>query len=275
MSPMREKFARDLRPRGRLPTLENAINAVQKLLDSNKSILSRCHQAFDTSENKLSRKVLLTKRVFDYVKSNHVDGKLLFTTTPEYSEKEFNIEPLIKLPPELAILHPKRIKYGLIDYESLFKMSSALDDSSNIRISYLANLKHQLMLVQSCLNSIEMWWNESPTNLCFLESIFGADAVHSAEVLKNKDPLCRKCCRHYSFHLGNSKLCSKRWPGGNFLFQRSRALPLKVFFTSYSVVDKFDLFDENERAQLVRLVTFVSHNVPLSVKSRPVVNQNQ
>ena len=315
MSPMREKFAKDLRPHGRLPNLENVISSIQKLLESNKLVSTHCLQAIDPFENKLStRKVLLTKREFEYVRTHHVDGKLLFTTTPEYSEKEFDITPLIKLPPELAILHPKRSKSGLIDFESLFEMSSVLH--GDILISFLANLKKQLILVQTCLNDIENWWNEVPTNLSFMESIFGAGVVKEAQELKAKDPLCENCRCHFSCHeqffnphsgafgastTSYSYLCRinrfssqpvQSWPDFNNLFnsqpvqssfgsnvrtnqlsmtqfpsssqrrekfKHSAYLPLKSFVTSTKIDDRFNIFDENERARLLKLVRFVSH----------------
>ena len=309
MSQMRERFAKGLRPTGRLPTVENVISSIQELLDSNKTVLDRCQQAIHTFENKsIFCKVLLTKPKFEYIRSHHTDGKLLFTTTPEYSEKEFNIEPLIKLPSELDILNPKRIKYGLIDYESLFKMSSVLDDSSDIRISYLIKLKNHLLLIQSCLNDIENWWNEDQTNLSFLESIFGAGVVKEAEAIKTKDPLCENCHCHFSCHqrfsqptafgaspygatTSTSFFCNinqyYNQPvqsglfappsfGPNLLgaqvhqqysssspyhktFTRSASLPLKSFVTSTKIDDCFNLFDESERARLVKLVTFLSH----------------
>ena len=264
---MREKIAKDLRPQGRLPSLSSVISSIQELLDSNKTVLSSCEQAFSTNKNVMkSCKALLRKPVFDKVESYQVDGKLLFASTPDYSEMEFDIEPLVKLPSELAILRTTRIKSGLIDYESLFKMSSALDDSSGIRISFLINLKNQLLLVQSCLNSIEKWWNDSPTNLCFVNSIFGNDTVAQAEAMKIVDPLCKNCSCFYRSHIsrifsGSTSYSCPIRPDYRHMtvFKRSATLPLRVFDTSIKIEDSFNLFDENERAKLVKLVTFLSH----------------
>ena len=262
ITPMREKFATDLRPNGRLPNLNSITAVIQKLLDSNSKLMKLCQGAIENEGQKLNPSTLVTRRDFDLIRTRDLydeSGKaiVMFTANPKYEEKEFDILPLIQLPPELqGIFHTKTHKSGLIQYDSLFEMSSVLHDS--IIVSYLVNLKNHLVSVESCLKSIHEWLSKPATSLSFVERAFGDGTVKAAEHERKTNPFCINCGwqhkKHSKDRYGN--LCCKNMRDP---FKRSNLLEIKRVYTSTKIDHSFNITDVNQRARLLKLIEFVCH----------------
>lgn len=140
ITPLRENLAKVLRPKGRLPSVENLTVSIQKLLETNSKLMEDCRHAIEQDGQKLKPSTLVTRRDFDTIQTLcAVDGSgkgfVMFKAYP----------PLIQLPPELAILYIETDKSGLIKYDALFEMTYALHDS--VMLSYLANLKNHLITI--------------------------------------------------------------------------------------------------------------------------------
>ena len=275
ITPIREKLAKMLRPKGRLPNLENLTAAIQELLESINKLMKDCQSAIEHDGQKLMTSTLVTRRDFDTVQTQcAVDesgkGFVMFKAYPKYEEKEFDITPLIKLPPELAILYVETLKSGFIKYDSLFQISYALHDS--VMLSYLANLKNHLAVVESCLKDIHKWLSEPATTLSFIEHTFGVVSVKACEYVRKFDPFCSNCGYKYKMHSsqwshwspwqnGGStqmKYCPDRL-GTNQAYKRCNALEVKRFYTESKINESFTLSDKHQRARLLKLIEFVSY----------------
>ena len=262
ITPVREKFAKELRPKGRLPHLSNVTAAIQKELDTIRTFMRYCKQAIEHGDQKLLSSTLITRRDFDVVQAKYGfvgSGKrcVVFRSIPNYEEEEFDITPLIKLPPELAdIFCTKTHKSGLIEYDALFEMSYVLHDS--ILIPFLANLKNHLLDVKSCLFEIHEWLSKPATNMPFIEQAFGVGTVELAERIAKTNPVCARCGHRYKSHNSSCRYNSV-CPGAKLQFKRSSALNLKLFYTDSRINESFTLSDRNQRAKLLKLIQFISH----------------
>ena len=254
VSQARDKIAKRLRPKGRLPYLNNLVNAVEELLDANLRILERCKQAIDTDGQKLVPYSVFTKRTFKYVKSRSVGGKAQFIAYPEFSEMIFDITPLIKLPSKLAIVPHETFQSGLIKYEVLFESSLLLHD--NVLVPFLSKLKGHLGLVQASLNKIDEWLSQSVTNVNLLEAVFGIGAVKKAEQQYRENPLCRNC--FYSFKSHNRRGSYTACKDGSTRYKRSRAFLLKEYVTTRKIKHTYSLYDAVDEENLLKLTRDLS-----------------
>jgi hypothetical protein len=250
-----------LKPKGRLASLDNSIDAVKKLIHVIQIKLRRCVPSIETYGQKLSHQAIVTKRTFGEVKTLYVDGRIQFHAYPYCTdEKEFDISALIELPAELKIVHCTTSKSGLINYNDVFEKSLLLHDS--VLQPFMACFKCHLISVQACLTSIEEWLNATETNQRFLESTFGYGVVKASLRKSTKDPICGNCRSCFKQHQAAPYLqtSSSRFlcPVGMKFFKRSDALLLKEFTTSCQVNDSFDLFNNADRVRLSGLVNFVS-----------------
>ena len=269
ITPMREKFATDLRPNGRLPKLDSIAAAIQKLLETNRKLMKDCKGAIEHDGQKLTSSTLVTRRDFDIIKTrNGVDGSgkdfVVFEAYPWYGEKEFDITPLIQLPSELlSIFCTQTHKSGLIKYDALFETSSVLHDS--IIVSYLVNLKNHLLSVESCLKGIHEWLTKPATSMSFVEQTFGAGAVKAAEFERKTNPFCINCGGKHKSHSRGSGRYGRSMddlycPGyDSRKFKRANSLEMKRVYTSTKINDSFDITDANQRARLTKLIEFVCH----------------
>lgn len=264
ITPVREKIAKEIRPKGRLPNLDNVTAAIQKLLDVISTLMKHCKPAIEHGGQKLSCNTIVTRRDFDSVQAKGGCNKsgehfVVFKSFPAYEEEEFDITSLIKLPPELdGILCTKTYKSGLIKYDSLFEMSYVLHDT--VLIPFLANLKNHLLSVKSCLTDIHEWLHKTPTNLFFIERAFGIGTVQRAEHSAKVNPLCANCGCRYSQH--DTASCSRKicCPGhSGWPFKRSYALVLKWFFIDTKINETFDVSNQNQRSRLLKLIEYLSH----------------
>ena len=265
ITPMREKFAKELRPKGRLPHLSNVTAAIQKELDMIRTLMKHCKQAIEHGGQKLLPNTLITRRDFDVVEAYYLHSKsdkgfVMFKSIPLCEEKEFNITPLIKLPSELDIFRIETLKSGLIKFDVLFEMSSVLHDS--ILTSFLTNLKNHLVKVNFCLTGIHEWLNKTATNKPFLERAFGRGTIATAVRRAKVDPACAKCGHWFKSHKSFGSL-KNVCPGSSgfpvMQFKRSSTLYLSWFQTDSKINESFTLSDENQRARLLKLIEFVSH----------------
>jgi hypothetical protein len=260
-SQVRDKFAKELRPKGRLASLENIILAVQKLVDANRILLHRFKDFIEVDGEKLLPHSIITKRAFSSVESQYVDGCIRFVTHPDCTEAEFDIEPLITVPTELTgIVLLERYTSGLIKYNSLFEKSLLLHD--DVLLPFLTRFKIHLGSVQECLLSIDNWLNESETNVRFLQSLFGSGMIRKAERSRTKNPLCANCSGHFIKHQSFSSYGTRiyRCPTSRYsTYLRSGALLLKEVPTSCQVNETYDLSLKDEKDKLLKLVQFVSN----------------
>lgn len=254
VSQARYKVATDLRPKGRLPYLDNVVGAIEKLLRVNNELLKRCKHSIDIDGPKLVPLTVLSKRMLNVVKRRNVQGHIQFVTYPVCAEMIFNIKPLMTLPAELGRIPHETHMSGLINYDSFFEASLLLDDT--VLVPFLSNLKGHLVSVQSCLTEIDNWLAIPTTNVPFLDYTFGRGTVREAEKRHRENPLCRNCRCPFRRHNRRGQITTCL--DGRSYYVRSKYWLLKEFVSNKSKHESFDLNDTNDRSKLVGLVEYLS-----------------
>ena len=271
ITPVRERIAKVLKPNVQPSDddLGNVTVAIQELLDTNNKLMRDCQEAIELDGQKLLPSTLVTRRDFGTVEvrcsgDTLSKGIIAFNATRSYEMKEFDITPLVQLPDELIIFRTETYKSGLIKYDILFERSHVLHLS--LLPDFLAVLRRQLVSVNSCLDRINEWLNKPDTNMPFIEQAFGSKSVMTAERDSRSNPVCINCGLKFVMHKmckGTNGLKDSVWClGTNSIrtkFRRSCNLQLQVFHTDARIDKTYNLSDANERAKLLKLVAFVSH----------------
>ena len=266
----REKFIKEHRPQGRLPSFDGTKAAIEELLKENREILGRLkgYTGYDWEEGvgegkKMASSASLNRQAYEVVKTRHENGCILFVTYPRYRETPFDITSLIEVPPELSIIYPLRHQSGLIDYESFLERSFLLND--DVLVPFMCNLKEHLATVQKSLVDMEEWLATGQCNKSFIETTFGAGCIDEAKECSDDNRICANCgcpynthdVKRYSYNSGDHADCLGK---GGKRYKQSQAILLKEFDTASKVVDTFDISDEKEQKRLLKLMDYLAVN---------------
>lgn len=258
----REKFIKEHRPKGRLPNLDNVKAAVEEVWKEICEIIVRL-QEYEMSDKgkKMETIESFGRQAYEVVKTCHQNGCVQFVTYPRYREMQFDVTPLIEVPPELSIFDPPRYEPGgLIDYESFLEKSFLLND--DVLVIFLCNLKVHLATVKQNWLDMEEWLIKGQSNKTFIETTFGVGCIDKAKEFSEDHRMCVNCGCHYKMHVSRPgeysmrRYCDK----GGTQYKTSQAIILKELNTSSKVVDSFDISDENEQKRLLKLMEYLNIN---------------
>eukprot|EP00956_Cyclotella_meneghiniana_P014426 scaffold21566_cov73-Cyclotella_meneghiniana.AAC.7 len=154
--------------------------------------------------------------------------------------RHFSLEPLKVLPDCLDIFEPKRNEAGHIDFKIYFRRSLVLHD--DVLLPFLSKLKKHLEEVQVCLGAVDGWVMCTPNNIEFLEETFGIKNIFDLSSMKNP-------CNCYDRRIHGRCNCKKS----------GKEYTIKTFDVPGTVVQSFNITREKDKAQLKRLLEFLSN----------------
>ncbi|KAL7518854.1 hypothetical protein ACHAWX_003656 [Stephanocyclus meneghinianus] len=220
-------------------------NSIRALIVLNQEILDRCMESkTDNDDPCATARFTCRRKMFNVVKTRSVGELTEFLVFPRDEKKEFDITPLVQLPPGLNLFQPLLVS-GRIDFGALFETFLLLHD--DILLSCLSRLKDHLQSVQVCLGTIEQWLVESRDSKFFLEATF-------ATKLDKQRIFC-----HRSARFDSAKFGARINPGVN---------PPPTFYVHCQVLKQVQLNDkleasfslvyQHERAKLIKCLEFAS-----------------
>jgi hypothetical protein len=233
----REAAIKQLKSKHEFQDLDIAIKTVRALVVTNEEIWSRCRDKYSVGGN-----VFIMKRVKQVDVWSHDDMTTVSAIVETVSE-DFDTEPLRVLPESLRLFEPKKDDAkGVTDFKAFF--STCLITHEDVLLPLLSKLKEHLEKVQVCLGRIDEWVMQSTKNIEFLNTTFN---VNMGEVLEGR-AYNRCLCDYYCV----SPYSSCPPCNGKILYD------IADYSMTGTVVKSFELSTEKDRAQLKKLVDFLS-----------------
>jgi len=223
--------------------LDIAIKTVRALILTNEEIWDRCKEYF------VQKDVYGNGNVGEYFSMMRLDEVKVVNTNYRSTSivavakemtRHFSLEPLKVLPDCLDIFEPKRNEAGHIDFKIYFRRSLVLHD--DVLLPFLSKLKKHLEEVQVCLGAVDGWVMCTPNNIEFLEETFGIKNIFDLSSMKNP-------CNCYDRRIHGRCNCKKS----------GKEYTIKTFDVPGTVVQSFNITREKDKAQLKRLLEFLSN----------------
>ncbi len=224
--------------------IDHNVREIRAILKMNSEILDRCMKFSTgggesaTSFKRIAYEVVTTrarKKVLQFFVRDENGTQVI--TKPIRTTKEFNTDPLSKLPEGLDDIIVSRNMTGdnlssFIDFEVFFKRALLLHDT--VLEQFLPKLKEHLMSIQVCLGEIDAWViQESKETITFLEETFkkkmeipDEDVIiepHQCKCVTPHDPdeICLYCDKMYCDHYDSNHRCNERDYNSNYSYEFS------------------------------------------------------